>query len=799
LFKGKNIAMKKFATLILLLLGWISPYFAQKNDSSVSGILKDSTGAIIPFATVYLEKTAYSTTTSEKGRFILNNVPPGDYTIIFSAVGYTQKKRNIHTPLNKELITTLSQNVITTGEVVVTGKSEAQNLREISYAVNVIDVKKYSNSTADLNQLLNKSTGVHVREEGGLGSNFNFSLNGFSGNQVRFFLDGIPMSNFGASLGLNNIPINMAERIEVYKGVVPIWLGADALGGAVNIVTNQKIRNFVDASYSYGSLNTHRASVNASLTEKSGFTVRTNIFSNYSDNNFLITTKEPDPFSGTFGEPKAYRHFHDRYRSGAAILETGFLEKKWADKLLIGVIISGNDKQIQQGATMQKVIGEAYTTNRSVIPTFKYQKKNFLIKKLDFNIYSSYNISKDESVDTSAKKFRWNGEYSYSIYGDKSKQGEFGDKSYYIYKGRNFLNTANLSYDIDTNHSVGFNYTGNMYERHEKDLVRPSRPGLIAPKISTHIVGFGYKLIAFKKKFSATVFGKYFIRETQLNTVKNTENGQKDSLLRSGFQQPGYGIAASYFIIPQLQFKTSFENTYRLPESEEMLGNGLNILSNPLLRPEHSNNFNAELQSRFVFFRRHELRLEVGYIYRSAADFIRGTANGPKMTYENVNSVEVNGIEGGIKYVFKELLFIEANATYQNIINTDKYDPPKSNIKNYLYGLRLPNVPYLFGNASTSLNFKHLFLQEDNVSVGYSCNYVEGFYLFWPSLGNPEYKREIPTQFIQNTSLSYSMKDSRYNISLECQNLFNVKAYDYFYVQKPGRMFFIKLRYFFKK
>ena len=113
----------------------------------------------------------------------------------------------------------------------------------------------------------------------------NFSLNGFSGKQVKFFIDGIPMDDFGSSFQLNNIPINLAERIEVYKGVVPIGLGADALGGAVNIVTKNVRKNYVDASYSYGSFNTHRSVINTAFVAESGFTFQLNAFQNYSDIN----------------------------------------------------------------------------------------------------------------------------------------------------------------------------------------------------------------------------------------------------------------------------------------------------------------------------------------------------------------------------------------------------------------------------------------------------------------------------------------------------------------------------------
>lgn len=60
----------------------------------------------------------------------------------------------------------------------------------------------------------------------------------------------------------------MAERIEVYKGVVPISLGGDALGGAVNIVTKQNMRKYIDASYSIGSFNTHKASFSGRFANK---------------------------------------------------------------------------------------------------------------------------------------------------------------------------------------------------------------------------------------------------------------------------------------------------------------------------------------------------------------------------------------------------------------------------------------------------------------------------------------------------------------------------------------------------
>ncbi|HBK30460.1 MAG TPA: hypothetical protein DDZ78_02405, partial [Porphyromonadaceae bacterium] len=71
--------------------------------------------------------------------------------------------------------------------------------------------------TADLSDMLNKVSGVRIRETGGVGSDMQVMLDGFSGKHVKVFIDGVPQEGVGESFGLNNIPVNYAERIEVYK------------------------------------------------------------------------------------------------------------------------------------------------------------------------------------------------------------------------------------------------------------------------------------------------------------------------------------------------------------------------------------------------------------------------------------------------------------------------------------------------------------------------------------------------------------------------------------------------------
>src|SRR5262249_10615613 len=115
-------------------------------------------------------------------------------------------------------------------EVTVRGApSDAQRLQQSAEAVNVIDTRKPKQQTADLGEVLARTQGVAVRRDGGLGSNARFSLNGLYDDQIRFFLDGVPLDLAGYPSGIADIPVNLVDRVEVYRGVVPIRFGADAL------------------------------------------------------------------------------------------------------------------------------------------------------------------------------------------------------------------------------------------------------------------------------------------------------------------------------------------------------------------------------------------------------------------------------------------------------------------------------------------------------------------------------------------------------------------------------------------
>ncbi|MDL2141437.1 TonB-dependent receptor plug domain-containing protein [Flavobacterium tructae] len=760
--------------------------YSQKDKVNLTGVIVNHLGKTAEGVSVALKGTEHSTLTNNKGEYKIS-AKPGNYVLLVTHVGYKTTETAIFLKLGGKPTQniTMEEDMAALNEVAVTGKSKVQRVREQAYNITAIDLKKTYNTSADLNQVLNKTTGVRIREYGGLGSAFNFSLNGFSGNQVKFFLDGVPMDSYGSALTLNNIPVNMAERIDVYKGVVPIELGADALGGAVNIVTNKNVNRYIDASYSYGSFNTHRAAINTRFSGRDGFIANINAFANYADNDYKVDVSVVDKNTSKFLPEQKYKHFHDAYKSGTIMAEAGFKNKSFADYLLVGFAVAGNKKEIQQGRTMQKVVGQAFTDSQSFITSLKFKKSDLFTKGLSLSINSTYALVNNRSIDTSSRVYDWTGNYIYRQFAGANDKGELGNKTIYVYDETNAQVTTNLKYQLNEQHSLAVNYSYLGYKRKEtNEYLKVVQLG--EPTIDKNILGLSYNFSGLDNRLAISGFGKMFDLATQMIANNITQSSSSTNY--------GYGATSAYHLTDKFQIKGSYEHAYRLPSATEMLGDGLTINSNIGLRPESSDNANLGLAFNTHNSKNH-FNVETSIIYREAKDFIREKQEGDKTVFENLQNVQITGIDGVFRYGYKDLINFEVNGTYQKSLNKNKYKAGTTS-PDALYDAQLPNVPIFYGNADLTFNFKNIRHQDDRLSLNVSANYIDAFYLTWPVLGSLETKKAIPEQFTQNAMVAYSFLNGKYNLAFECRNITDIKVYDYFKVQKPGRAFSVKFRYF---
>src|SRR5690606_15760152 len=152
------------------------PGFAQRHKTAkIIGYVQNREGKALAGASVYIPGTEYNTTVGKDGHYVLA-VDPGKYDVISSAVGYLAEKKQI--VLRSDPNTTIEQ-------VVVRGKSAIQEVRETPFNVVALDATSHYNSTLNLAHLLDKASGVKIRETGGVGSDMNITLNGFTGRNIR--------------------------------------------------------------------------------------------------------------------------------------------------------------------------------------------------------------------------------------------------------------------------------------------------------------------------------------------------------------------------------------------------------------------------------------------------------------------------------------------------------------------------------------------------------------------------------------------------------------------------------------
>ncbi|MES2063661.1 MAG: TonB-dependent receptor [Bacteroidota bacterium] len=769
--------------LLALLCACSFHTYAQKPTSSLKGFIKNNSDEPLPGATIKLQSISLGAISDESGYFQLRNLKPGHYAVNISAIGYKSQVKQVDLRNGQELTlkVTLDDNQIDMQTVTVTGRSAVKESNRQAFNVTAIDAKKLYNTTLNLADALDRVAGVRVRESGGVGSNFNLSLNGFSGNHVRFFIDGVPMDNFGTSFQINNIPINIAERVEVYKGVVPVWLGSDALGGAINIITGDRYRNYIDVSYSYGSFNTHRSVINAAATSKSGLTFQLNAFQNYSDNDYKVKVDAADINTGAYAPGAIVRRFHDKYHNETLIANVGVVDKSYADKLLFGITLGQNYKEIQTGARMVSVFGGWNRRGNIVMPSLKYKKVN-LIKGLDVTLNANYNFGTEQNIDTMNVRYDW--------FGNSKPNGSNGERtrSLYKYKNNNGIATTMFNYRLGDHQSIALSDVFTTFNRKGSDALNPDVTDNELPKkTQKNVLGLGYTYDV-KDKWSASVFGKDVY---QHNVIGNAAGSASTTKL-------GYGVAATYFLTQNLQIKSSYELTNRMPEAEEIFGDVENQEGNPNLKPEQSNNVNLGLSYTFNLNANNRFLLNANAIYRHSTNFIynRLNNNQSKLVADNRDGVKTVGGDAEIRYSYKNWLSVGTTATYQHLQNLQKYEPGYTGVSP-LYKDQMPNIPYLFGNSDVSVSLRDIGKRGNNLNIGYNLLYVHAFYLYWPSRGDN--KLDIPQQISHDVNVVYSINNGRYNIGVEARNLTNAYLYDNFSLQKPGRAFYLNLRYFINK
>ena len=685
----------------------------------------------------------------------------------------------------------VDEEVTQLSEVVLTGQSPIKQVQKAAYNVVAIEAQQLRNLNSNAADMLARVSGVKMRETGGVGAEANINLNGFTGRHVRIFIDGVPMNEANASFRINNIPAELIERIEIYKGVVPVTFGADALGGAINVVTRKSRYNYGNLSYTFGSFNTHKSTLNLGQFLTDNISVELNAYQNYSDNSYKVFTEYLDLQTGTYSKEKRwFKRFHDRYHNEAIIGRVNIFDEKWADKLSFALNYSQEDKQLQNANLMQKVFGGKYRKSHNYSSSVEYEKKNIL-NGLSFFLTGRYDFTTTQNVDEEARRYSWTGEYEPMVTRGESQLQNT------IFEGKTGYITSHLDYQLNEKHSFQLTHTFSNYTRRNKNMLITNYTldsDFMRRVNEKNISGFSYKftpserwnILAFGKYYNTAVTGPVIISGQGSRAVYEEETHHT--------QAWGYGGATTYQLLKTLQTKISYEKSFRLPTDTELFGDGDLEIGNYKLKPENSDNLNVNLSYQPAF-KAHSLLVEAGFAYRYIKDYIirsiiSAGVNEGSAGSRNHGKVLNMGVDATLRYFYKDVFSVGGNLSYMNLRNKEEFT--ETGRLSAIYNDRLPNMPYLFGNADATCNIGSLIAKHDKLSLNYNLFFTEEFFTSWQSEGT---KIKVPRQLSHDVSLTYYTPNKRLSLSVEAKNITDELLYDNYSLQKAGRAFYAKLSY----
>ena len=706
------------------------------------------------------------------------------YVVLTRYVGYETAIDTLKSSIKKHTIR-LRANARELDGVVVTGKSKVQFMRESPEAITVINGKDLQGRSVSLETILDKTIGLKVGQTGGLGSSSRIIVHGLEGNRIQILWDGIPMSTSDGTFSLDEIPIDIIERIEVYKSIIPARFGCDGLGGAVNIVTKEFSTDYLDASYELGSYQTHKGSVFSRKNfPKSGILLGAGGYYTSAKNDYSFRVPER--------ENLLVKRDHDRFRSYMLKWKVAFA-KFWFDEISTEF---GYYNRFNETQGVLKNIQHAENKSGMFMLENKLIKSGILNNRLNFESHFSLSHTTNNFVDTA----RVNHDFEGNIYPSPNGQGETGDVPHNSNdKGLEINERINLDYKLSTNHNLNLNTLINYAQRQPNDDIASQHAGFIIggfPSKKTSIVsGLTWDAKLFGRKLTNMFSAKYFHLHSEIEDLTSYEMIEAPKKKSNTTSQIGWIEAMKYEPFRGFHLKVSYQRAIRLPNSQELFGDGIITFPAAGLKPEKSHNFNLGfLIDKNDVLGLSRLQFEVNGFYMQVSDMIKLMKQHMAAGYVNAEKVHIKGIETELKLDISPTVYAYGNLTYQDVRDVLDY-LPGTQAPNPTKGLRLPNIPYLFANFGAEYHSDRLF-KNWYVKAFWDGKFTEEFFYFWEL--TELQKRRIPRSFVNDIGLLLTYKN-KYSIALECHNLMNKEVWDQFRQPLAGRTFHLKFRYVFSK
>lgn len=765
-------------TPIFLLL--LTPYYLLAQNVSIKGQIKGVTGEPLSYVSVSLKSTSKAALSDSSGRFEIKGIANGEYVLIASSIGFQTIEKSIRvngSSLFEEFVMKSTDTQLQ--EVVITQERQSRMQETKPIAIKSIEIKNVITQNVLLTDVIDRVSGVRIRRSSSLGDRSDISINGIRGDAIRVYIDGIPMELLYPNFDISTLPIGNVKRLDIYKGVLPVDVGTDALGGGINIITEQKSHNNLRASYNVGSFNTHLADINLGLTNKQNYFLNLSAAYNHSDNDYTMKALVYET-----NKVEKVRRFHDKFQFFYGGITAGVHSKPWADELRLTLNYSKGYKQLQNGARITHIpYGEVEYHAENIAATVKYNK-SFLNEKVIFRTIGNFSDQLLNYRDTTTNVYSWSGK----VVGTNTA-GEYTGEQLTDNYSRSLINRSSLIVQLASNHKL---LASNLYayqrlkgidyleKNIEKDYLR------IPQSLTKNISGIQYEGLFFSHlTFSAAIKRFDFI----LNGAENNTFVMVKK--KDGFW--GWNVGLKYDISDNLFARASYEKGFLIPQFYQFVGNGADILRNTGLMPESSNNLNAGISYLDKSDRLFTLSSTINGFYRRQNDIIfLGTSIA--RIYENADQVKTLGVEGEATLRYNKAFSLSTNITFMR----KTFTAVKDRMNQYLLSASFPNNPNFFGNVEFAWQ-KNGFGIKNALFRAYAFyNYVAPFNHFL--IGKDNSIKTTPDAFVPvqhrvDVGCSYKFPKQNLIASINVLNVLNADLYDNFLVPRAGTNFNVKLIY----
>lgn len=499
--------------------------------------------------------------------------------------------------------------------------------------VSVISSEQFESDVATVADVLRKEVGVQIRQSGGLGSYSSTSIRGSTSAQVNVYLDGVLLNEAqGGSVDLGQFLLTSIDRIEIYRGNVPIQLGYAGIGGAINIVTKQgKSNDNNQVILGYGSDETKKSALSYSYNDEDANYLGTYEYLT-SNNNFSLLNDNQTP--NNLFDDRLERRNNAELSQHSALISTNH---RLNDEFSINATVSHFDKLNGIPEVTNSAFNESELSNKNTY--FQLKLNQFLTETITL----AYGI---------------NASLSESLYDDRES---------FIGLNANLEETTNknLGIKVDASivnglHTFNLSLLGRTESYLNKDLLRS-----VSQKLNRDELSFGLQDEWISENGSILINGRSRIRI--LSDEKYSPNTKSNT---NQFLEHHAGLR--YQINPLLVVQTNISSDVRVPSLYELYGDKGGAIGNPDLKEEKALNTDVGFT-----LTDNDLSITASLFHRMLDDAIitlydsRGIGKS-----ENISKARVSGIELEATKTFSSKVESGLKSTFQT--TEDLSDIPSS-------------------------------------------------------------------------------------------------------------------------